>query len=149
MKKEIIAIGGDHSSPALKADIIQALQSWSYEVVDCGTYSTEAVDYPDIAKTVCQKVVNNECQRGIVICGTGIGISVASNKIKGIRCALCSEGYSARMSREHNNSNVLALGARTIGVELALEIVKIWMESEFDGAERSCRRVNKIMELEN
>lgn len=149
MKKERIAIGGDHASPALKTEIIQALQAWSYDVVDCGVYSTEAVDYPDIAEAVCRKVMDDECQRGIVICGTGIGISIASNKIDGIRCALCTEGYSARMSREHNNSNVLALGARTIGIELALEIVKIWLETEFDGAERSCRRVDKIMKLQN
>lgn len=148
MSRGTIAIGSDHAAFERKAELIDVLTQWDFDVVDCGTDSPDSVDYPDIAQAVCENVTAGECEKGIVICGTGIGISIAANKIEGIRCALCSEGYSARMAREHNDSNVLAMGARTIGTELAIDIMRIWLDSQFDGAERSIRRVDKIMRLQ-
>ncbi|MBR4904043.1 MAG: ribose 5-phosphate isomerase B, partial [Selenomonadaceae bacterium] len=117
------------------------------EVKDVGTFGTKPVDYPDVAEKVCADVVSGAVDRGIVLCGTGIGISIAANKIKGIRCALCNDVYSAKMSREHNNANVLAMGGRVIGFGHAGEIVRIWLTTEFEGG-RHERRVNKIMALE-
>lgn len=142
-----IAIGSDHGGFDLKQEIIDHLKLKDIEVVDSGTYSNDSVDYPDFGKKVAESVVSKEVDRGIVICGTGIGISIAANKVKGIRCALCTDTYSARMSREHNNANVLALGARVLGTGLALEIVDTWIKSEFEGG-RHERRVNKITEIE-
>ncbi len=118
------------------------------EVKDVGTFGTASVDYPDIAEKVCADVTSGESERGIVLCGTGIGISIAANKIKGIRCALCNEVYSAKMSREHNNANVLAMGGRVIGYGVAAEVVRTWMTTDFAGG-RHERRVNKIMALES
>jgi ribose 5-phosphate isomerase B len=115
--------------------------------MDYGTNSSDSVDYPDYGKRVSEAVISGEVDKAIVICGTGIGISIACNKVKGIRCALCGDTYSARMSREHNNANILALGARVIGVDLALEIVNTWLNSEFAGG-RHEKRVNKISEIE-
>ena len=117
------------------------------EFKDVGTFGTDSVDYPDIAEKVCADVTSGAADRGIVLCGTGIGISIAANKIKGIRCALCNEVYSAKMSREHNNANVLAMGGRVIGYGVAAEVVRTWMTTEFAGG-RHERRVNKIMALE-
>jgi len=113
-----------------------------------GTFGTDSVDYPDIAEKVCGDVVSGKADRGIVLCGTGIGISIASNKIKGIRCALCNDVYSAKMSRQHNNANVLAMGGRVLGFGPAGEIVRAFVTTEFEGG-RHERRVNKIMALEN
>lgn len=142
-----IGIGSDHGGYELKEQIKEYLDTQNIEYVDYGTKSTESVDYPDYGKKVGEAIVNGEVDRGIVICGTGIGISLAANKVKGIRCALCGDTYSARMSREHNNANALALGARVIGRDLALEIVSVWIKSEFAGG-RHERRVNKIGEIE-
>ena len=143
-----IALGSDHGGYELKEYIKQHLEEKGVEYIDYGTKSTESVDYPEFGKKVAEAVKNGECERGIVCCGTGIGISISANKVPGIRCALCSDCYSARMSREHNNANVLALGARVTGRDLAFEIVDVWLKSEFQ-AGRHERRVNKITEIEN
>lgn len=143
----IIGIGSDHGGYELKEYIKEFLDKENIKYMDYGTYSLESVDYPDYGKKVAEAVVSGEVDRGIVICGTGIGISIACNKIKGIRCALCSDTYSARMSREHNDANMLALGGRVIGKDLALEIVSVWLKSEFAGG-RHLRRIEKISEIE-
>ncbi|NLY85506.1 MAG: ribose 5-phosphate isomerase B [Tissierellia bacterium] len=143
----IIGIGSDHGGYELKEYIKEYLDKENIQYIDYGTYSCESVDYPDYGKKVSQAVVSKEVDRGIVICGTGIGISIACNKVKGIRCALCSDTYSARMSREHNDANVLALGGRVLGKDLALEIVSVWLKTDFAGG-RHARRIGKISELE-
>ena len=143
-----ITIGSDHGAVDLKEEVKLVLKEFAdIEIHDVGTFGNDAVDYPDIAEKVCAEVVSGVSDRGIVLCGTGIGISIASNKIKGIRCALCNDVYSARMSREHNNANVLAMGGRVTGFGPAGEIVRVWVTTEFTGG-RHERRVNKIMALE-
>ena len=144
-----ITIGSDHGAVELKEEVKKILAEFEgVEVKDVGTFGTDSVDYPDIAEQVCADVVSGAADRGIVLCGTGLGISIAANKIKGIRCALCSDVYSAKMSREHNNANVLAMGGRVTGFGPAGEIVRAWMTTDFAGG-RHERRVNKIMALEN
>lgn len=143
----MIAIGSDHGGVNLKKTIVEHLQKNKIEVKDYGTYRAEAVDYPDIVRVVGQAITNGECQRGILICGTGIGVSIAANKIHGLRAALCTNGTMAKLSRQHNDANILALGERILGVELALEIVDTWIKSEFEG-ERHQIRVNKMMQIE-
>lgn len=142
-----IGIGSDHGGYQLKESIKEFLAENNIEVIDYGTDSLDSVDYPDYGKLVAEAVVSKEVDRGIVICGTGIGISIAANKVKGIRAALCNDTYSAKMSMEHNNANILALGARVIGEGLAIEIVNTWINSKFQ-AGRHERRVNKISDLE-
>ncbi|HEY4543828.1 MAG TPA: ribose 5-phosphate isomerase B [Tissierellaceae bacterium] len=143
-----IGIGSDHGGFELKEAVKEYLQGKNIDVVDYGTYNEESVDYPDYGKKVATAVVEKEVDRGIVVCGTGIGISIAANKVKGARCALCSEEYSARMSRKHNDANVLALGGRVIGQELAFSIVDAYLEEDFEGG-RHERRVKKIMEIQD
>lgn len=143
----MIGIGSDHGGFELKEHIKEYFEKEGIEYVDYGTYSEESVDYPDFGRKVGEAIIEKEVDKGIVICGTGIGISLAANKVKGIRCALCGDMYSARMSREHNNANALALGGRVLGKDLALEIVGIWLKTEFAGG-RHERRVNKIGEIE-
>ena len=138
-----IAIGSDHGGFRLKEEIKDYLRQQGVEHTDFGTYSTASVDYPDIAQTVGEKVAAGEFERGILICGTGIGISIAANKVPGVRAALCGDVFSARMSREHNNANILALGERVIGSGLALMIVQTWLEAEFAGG-RHARRVEVL-----
>ena len=143
-----ITIGSDHGAVDLKEEVKKVLAEFEgVSVKDIGTFGKESVDYPDIAEKVCAEVVSGAADRGIVLCGTGIGISISANKIKGIRCALCNEIYSAKMSREHNNANVLAMGGRVIGSEVAGQIVRTWITTDFAGG-RHERRVNKIMALE-
>ena len=142
-----IAIGSDHGGFNLKAEIKNLLTELKIEFRDVGTHSGEAVDYPEIAELVGQAVISGECTSGIVICGTGIGISIAANKMKGIRAALCHDVFSAQMSREHNNANILAMGERVIGPGLARMIVSTWLTTEFAGG-RHARRVDKITEME-
>lgn len=142
-----IGIGSDHGGFELKEYIKEYLDKEGISYIDYGTNSTDSVDYPDYGKKVANAVVSKEVDRAIVVCGTGIGISIACNKVKGIRCALCGDTYSARMSREHNNANILALGGRVIGRDLALEIVSIWLKTEFSGG-RHEKRVEKISEIE-
>ena len=144
-----ITIGADHGAVELKEVVKKILATYSeIEVNDVGTFGCDAVDYPDIAEKVCAQVVSGKSARGIVLCGTGIGISIAANKIKGIRCALCHDVYSAKQSREHNDANVLAMGGRVVGPGPAEEIVRAWIETNFDGG-RHERRIRKISDLEN
>lgn len=143
-----IALGSDHGGFELKEIIKAHLEEKGIEVVDCGTNSSESVDYPEFGYKTAKAIIDGVCERGIVVCGTGIGISISANKVKGIRCALCGDCYSARMSREHNNANMLALGGRVTGRDLALEIVDIWCHTEFQGG-RHERRVNKISDIES
>jgi ribose 5-phosphate isomerase B len=139
-----IAIGSDHAGYELKAAIVDWLATRGYDVEDEGTDSADArVDYPDVARSVAQAVADGECQRGIVICGTGIGVSMMANRVVGVRAALCTDAYMARMSRQHNDANVLCLGQRVLGVGLALDIVAAWLEASFEGG-RHARRVAKI-----
>lgn len=144
-----ITVGSDHGAVALKDEVKKVLAELNIEVEDVGTFGDEAVDYPDIAEKVCADVVSGKSDRGIVLCGTGIGISIAANKIKGIRCALCNDVYSAKMSREHNDANVLAMGGRVTGFGLAGEIVRAWISTDFSDDERHRRRIEKIAKLES
>ena len=143
MKNLQIAIGSDHGGFEYKSEIIDYLKENGYTYTDVGTYSKESCDYPIIAKKVAQKIVSGEADRGILICGTGIGMSIAANKVKGIRAALCSDTFSAKATRAHNNSNILCLGQRVIGDCLALDIVTIWLNTEFEGG-RHQRRIDEI-----
>ncbi len=138
-----VVIGSDHGGFHYKEAIIDYLKARNIEFVDMGTYTRESCDYPEIAKSVAKKVVSGEFNRGILVCGTGIGMSIAANKIKGIRAALCGDTYSARVSRAHNNANILCLGERVIGEHLALDIVDIWLKTGFEGG-RHKRRVDMI-----
>ncbi len=141
-----IVIGSDHAGVALKEEIIQMLEKEGIEVINCGTNTTDSVDYPDIAEKVAASVLASNIL-GVIICGTGIGISIAANKIPGIRAALCQDTYTARMAREHNDANIVAIGARVTGGGLALEIVKTFVKTEFL-AGRHLKRVEKINDLE-
>jgi len=142
-----IAIGADHGGYELKQYIVEALTDEELQVEDLGTHSTESVDYPDVAARVARAVAAGEAERGIIICGTGIGVSMAANKVPGVRAALCTDCYMARMARKHNDAQVLCLGARVLGFGLALDIVHAFLESEFAGG-RHARRVGKIDALE-
>lgn len=142
-----VAIGSDHAGLKLKEEIKQLLDEMNIDYTDYGTHSEESVDYPDFAVTVAEKIANGEADRGIVICGTGIGVSISANKVKGIRCALVHDLFSAKATRQHNNSNVLAMGERVIGPGLARDIAKVWLETEYEGG-RHERRVNKIAQYE-
>jgi len=142
----MIAIGSDHAGYRLKCDIIEHLREKGVEFVDCGC-GGESVDYPDIAEKTCERVTSGEADKAILICGTGVGISISANKIKGIRAALCGDWYSAKYTRMHNDANVLCMGGRVIGSGLAAEITDVFLETEFEGG-RHARRVEKIMKLE-
>ena len=142
-----IAIGSDHGGVRLKKEIIAHLKSKGTEYEDFGTFSEESCDYPDVAVKVAEKVVSKSFEFGILICGTGIGIGIAANKVPGIRAALCNDTFSAHASREHNNANILTMGERVVGTGLALDIVDIFLNSKFQG-DRHMRRVNKISEIE-
>ena len=143
-----IAIGNDHSAVEMKNEIKAFLESKGYEVIDEGTNTTESCDYPIYGEKVGRAVVDGEADLGIAICGTGLGISLAADKVKGVRACVCSEPYTARMSRQHNNCNVLCFGARVIGIELAKMIVEEWLNTPFEGG-RHQRRVDMIMDIEN
>src|SRR3989338_4912404 len=142
-----IALGCDHAGFELKEKIKTLLNNLDYEVVDCGTNSSDAVDYPLIAKTLALSVKNKNTSRGILICGTGICMAIAANKVRGVYAACCHDVNTARLSRSHNNSNVLTIGGRIISHELGEEIVKVWLETEFEGG-RHQRRVQEIKDLE-
>ena len=134
-----IAIGNDHVAIEMKREIVVYLEELGHEVIDLGTDSTERCDYPRYGEKVARAVVKGEAERGIAICGTGVGISLAANRVRGIRAVVCSDPYSATLSRQHNNTNVLAFGARVIGVELAKMIVKSWLDAEFEGGRHATR----------
>ena len=140
----MIAIGCDHGGYELKLEIIKYLEKKGLEYKDFGCDGLESVDYPIFAKKVGQAILDGECEKGILICGTGIGISIAANKMKGIRCALCSDCFSAEATRLHNDTNIVALGGRVVGPELALKIIDIFLHTPFSGDERHARRVSMI-----
>ena len=143
-----IAICCDHGALALKNALIAHLTKNGHEVVNFGTDTLDSCDYPDFAGPAAKAVACGDCDRGIALCTTGIGMSVAANKVKGIRCALLSDKMSARLTREHNDTNMMAMGAGVVGELLALEIVDIWLETEFSQGERHQRRIDKVMALE-
>jgi len=142
-----IALGADHAGYELK----EALKGWlinhSFQVLDLGTHSTESVDYPDYAALVGESVADHKVECGLLVCGTGIGMAIAANKVPGIRAALCGDLYTARMSREHNDANVLVLGGRLMGADMAVDILQAWLETDFAGG-RHARRVEKIADIE-
>ncbi len=144
-----IAIACDHGALALKEKLVAHLTEKGYCVRDFGTHSTESCDYPDFAAAAARAVASGECARGIVLCTTGIGVSITANKVHGIRCALLSDVMSARLTREHNDTNMMALGAGVVGEMLALEITDTWLGTEFSNAPRHQRRIDKVMALEN
>ena len=143
-----ISIGCDHGSLALKNKMVAHLEAKGYEVKDCGTYTTDSCDYPDFVVPAAKAVASGECEKGIVLCTTGIGVSIDANKVKGIRCALLSDVMSARLTREHNDTNMMAIGAGVVGEMLALEILDTWLDTEFSHNERHQRRIDKVMALE-
>ena len=143
-----ISIGCDHGALALKNKMVAHLTKKGYDVKDCGTYTADSCDYPDFAAVAAKAVASGECEKGIVLCTTGIGVSIAANKVKGIRCALLSDVMSARLTREHNDTNMMAIGAGVVGEMMALEILDTWLETEFSHNERHQRRIDKVMALE-
>lgn len=143
-----IALGNDHTAIELKQAVKGFLVKEGYEVLDLGTNETESCDYPEYGEKVGLAVVSGQADLGIAICGTGVGISLAANKVKGVRACVCSEPYTARLSRMHNNSNVLAFGARVIGDEMAKMITEEWLNAKYEGG-RHQRRVDMVMEIEN
>ena len=142
----MIAIGSDHGGFELKEAIVKHLQERGLEVKDFGCYGKESVDYPKFGHAVAHAVANGECEKGIVVCTTGIGISIAANKVKGVRCALCSDTLSAKMTRLHNDANVLALGGGMIGVNLAVDIVDMFLDTPFSEEEKHSRRISQLEE---
>ncbi len=142
-----IVIGCDHGGFEHKNAILEHLKLQGHEVVDCGIYENKSVDYPDIAVKVCEMITKGDCERGILVCGTGIGMSLAANKVKGIRAACCSEHFSAKYTRLHNDTNIICLGGRVIGIGTAIELVDLFIETEFEGG-RHQTRVDKIMAIE-
>jgi ribose 5-phosphate isomerase B len=143
-----IAIASDHVGIELKPTIIDYLKELGYEVEDFGPQSSERTDYPKYGKTVAEEVAGGKADAGILICGTGVGISISANKVKGIRAVVCSEPYTAQLSKQHNNTNVLAFGSRVIGSELAKMIVKAWLDAEFEGG-RHANRVKMVGDIED
>lgn len=142
-----VAIASDHAGIRIREEIKKLMDELGIEYIDLGCDCETSVDYPDYAIPVAEKVANGEVDRGILICGTGIGMTIAANKVKGVRCALCHDVYSAKVTRQHNDSNVLAMGERVIGPGLAREIAEVWLTTEFEGG-RHARRVEKITQYE-
>lgn len=140
----MIALGCDHGGYELKQTVIKYLEEKGIPYKDCGCYSKESVDYPEFGRAAAEAVASGECEKGIVICTTGIGISISANKVKGVRAALCSDTLSAKMTRLHNDANVLAMGAGMVGTNLALDMVETFLNTEFSGDERHQRRIDKI-----
>lgn len=146
-QNSMIAIGSDHGGYELKNHLVKYLTDKGLEVRDYGTYSEDSVDYPDCARPVCEAVLGKTAERGILVCGTGIGISMAANKFHGIRAALCGDVFSAKMAKQHNNANILCLGGRVVGRELAFMIVDTWLNEDFEGGRHEAR-VMKIHQIE-
>lgn len=142
-----ISIGCDHGGFALKEQVAEHLKQLGHEVVDCGTYSTDSCDYPDFGAKAARMVADGQCERGVVICTTGIGISISANKVKGIRCALCMNTDMAMMTRKHNDANMIAMGAKYVAPQLAFEMVDIFLSTDFEGG-RHQTRVDKLMNIE-
>lgn len=144
-----IAVGADHAGLLLKQALAQTATKLGHHVIDVGCTCTTSVDYPDYAELVAAQIISKQAERGILVCGTGIGMSISANKIPGIRCAVIHDLFSAKITREHNDTNVLAMGARIIGVDMATEIVRIWIETTFSHGERHKNRLDKITVLEH
>jgi ribose 5-phosphate isomerase B len=144
----MIGIGNDHIGFELKKAVIEVLDEYGLEYKDFGCFTSDRAEYPVFAQKVAKAVVSGECDRGILLCGTGVGISIAANKVKGIRAVVCSEPYSAKLAKEHNNANILAMGARVIGTEMAKMILRAWLDAEFEGG-RHQNRVDLISKIEN
>lgn len=144
----MIALGSDHVGYVLKQEIIRFLEDRGFDYRDFGTDSQQRCDYPIFAKKAADAVASGACDKGIILCGTGVGISIAANKVHGIRCVVCSEPYSAKLSREHNDSNMLAMGARVVGTDLALMILEAWLTGEYQGG-RHQKRLDMITAIEN
>ena len=144
-----IAVACDHGALALKNKMVQHLQEQGHEVKDFGTYTLDSCDYPDFAAPAARAVASGECEKGIVLCTTGIGVSITANKIKGIRCALLSDLMTAELTRQHNDTNMMAIGAGVVGPLMALQIVDTWLETPFSGDARHQRRIDKLMACEN
>jgi len=142
-----IAIGSDHAGFGLKEEILELLKGLDIEIVDCGTNTTESVDYPDFGARVSELVSSGKAERGILVCGTGLGMSMVANKYPNVRAALCNDLFSAKMSRLHNDANILVMGGRVIGKDLAAEIVKVWLSTPFEG-DRHLKRLHKIKKIE-
>lgn len=142
-----IALGSDHAGLELKSYLLEELRKRGYETIDCGTYTIDSVDYPDYAQKVCTLVNNGEVRFGILVCATGVGISIAANKVKGIRAALCTNELTARMARQHNDANILALGGMVTGKLLALSITDTFLTEDFSRGERHVRRIGKMMSI--
>ena len=143
-----VSIGCDHGALALKNKMVAHLVARGYDVKDCGTYTADSCDYPDFAAAAAKAVASGECEKGVVLCTTGIGVSITANKVPGIRCALLSDVMSARLTREHNDTNMMAIGAGVVGEKLALEILDTWLDTELSGAPRHQRRIDKVLALE-
>lgn len=143
-----IAIGSDHAGFSYKQKILDLLQEQNYTLTDVGVYTDGAADYPDVAEKVTEQMLNGNCDRGILICGSGIGVSVAANKFKGIRAGVCHDAYSARQGVEHDDMNVLCVGERIIGIQTAKEVVQRFLEARFSGEPRHLRRLNKVLVIE-
>lgn len=143
----MIVLSADHGGYLLKEEVKKHLDDINVEYIDCGTFSTDSVDYPDMAELACDKIISGEAEKGLLFCGTGVGISIAANKIKGIRACCCSDTFSAKYTRLHNDANVLAMGGRVVGPGLACEMVDLFLTTEFEGG-RHQKRVDKITALE-
>ena len=143
-----ISLGCDHGGLELKNEIKAHLEARGFECRDFGTYTKDSCDYPDYARPAAEAVASGECERGILVCTTGIGVSITANKVNGVRCALLHDKMSARLTREHNDTNMMALGAGVVGPMLALEIVDTWLDTPFSGVERHQRRIDKVMAIE-
>jgi ribose 5-phosphate isomerase B len=144
-----LVVGGDHAGFPLKGPVVETLRSWGHDVTDVGTDSTDPVDFPDIAELVCETVRKGEAERGIMVCGTGVGAAIAANKFRGIRAALCHDVYSAHQSVEHDDVNVLCIGAQIVGDKLAFDLLRAFLEAEHSPDEEFRRRVAKLTELED
>lgn len=144
-----LVVGGDHAGFALKGPVVDALRDWGHQVVDVGTHSAEPVDFPDIARALCAEITEGRAERGIMVCGTGVGAAIAANKLAGIRGAVCHDVYSAHQCVEHDNVNVLCLGAQIVGDRLALDLIRAYLAAEFSTSEEFRRRVAKLAEMEH
>jgi ribose 5-phosphate isomerase B len=143
-----VVIGGDHAGFSLKGPVIEALRSWGHEVNDVGIHSMEKADFPDIARKVCEAVLSGEAERGIMVCGTGVGATIACNKMPGIRACVGHDVYTAHQCVEHDNVQVLCLGAQIIGERLAFDVLQIFLEAKFNGGEQFARRIAKLAQME-
>ncbi len=143
-----IAVGGDHAGFPLKGPLLERLKAWGHEVTDHGSYTPDPVDFPDIARLVCEQIRSGEAERGLLVCGTGVGAAIAGNKYPGIRAAVCHDGYSAHQCVEHDNVNLLCIGAQIVGIKVAEEIVQTFLGAEFSTEPHFRRRVQKLHDLE-